>query len=164
MEIINDKTAIVRFRPNIERQKQLAHLLGTNENDGLAGQFIVQYDVERDPQGGEVLIQDGYFVHFFAPTDLAPLPKHVVFVLDTSSSMHGQKIQQLKEAMDKILGELHEHDLFNLVEFNTNVKVWDLNNAAASVWYPSETGWGGYGNPREKDFNVISKEFICLCF
>ncbi|KAF2887611.1 hypothetical protein ILUMI_18562 [Ignelater luminosus] len=152
IEIVNDKTAIVRFRPNVERQKQIAHLLGTDENEGLAGQFVIQYDVERDPQGGEVLIQDGYFVHFFAPTDLAPLPKHVVFVLDTSSSMHGQKIQQLKEAMDKILGELHEHDLFSLVEFNTNVKVWDLNNPAASVWYPSETGWTGYDEDRETDF------------
>ncbi|KAF2887915.1 hypothetical protein ILUMI_18258, partial [Ignelater luminosus] len=77
IEIVNDKTAIVRFRPNIERQKQIAHLLGTDGNKGLAGQFVVPYDVERDPQGGEVLVQDGYFVHFFAPTDLAPLPKHV---------------------------------------------------------------------------------------
>ncbi|KAF2881523.1 hypothetical protein ILUMI_24657 [Ignelater luminosus] len=77
IEIVNDKTAIVRFSPNIERQKQIAHLLGTDGNKGLAGQFVVQYDVERDPQGGEVLVQDGYFVHFFAPTDLAPLPKHV---------------------------------------------------------------------------------------
>ncbi|KAF2895409.1 hypothetical protein ILUMI_10766 [Ignelater luminosus] len=144
LKIIDDKTAIVRFNPNLERQKQLAHLLGTNEDDGLAGQFVVQYDVERDPNGGEVLIQDGYFVHFFAPTELAPLPKHIVFVLDTSSSMEGEKIKQLKEAMDNILGQLHTNDSFSLVEFNTNAKVLDLNNPNASVWYPHESNAYNY--------------------
>ncbi|KAF2887279.1 hypothetical protein ILUMI_18894 [Ignelater luminosus] len=77
LEIINNKTAMVIFRPNIKRQKQLAHVLGTSEDEGLAGQFVVQYDVERDPNGREILVLDGYFVHFFAPTELAPLPKHV---------------------------------------------------------------------------------------
>lgn len=42
------------FNPNVEKQKQFAHKLGTKEDDGLAGQFIIEYDVERDPQGGEV--------------------------------------------------------------------------------------------------------------
>lgn len=138
LEIINDKSAVVKFSPNLERQKQLAHLLGTDDSQGLAGQFVVQYDVERDPNGGEVLVQDGYFVHFFAPSDIKPLPKHIVFILDTSYSMVGEKIEQLREAMSKIMGQLKEEDLFNLVEFNTNVKVWDLNNASASVWFPTE--------------------------
>jgi len=133
IELINDTSAIIRFSPNLERQKQLAHILGTKEDKGLAGQFIVQYDVERDPHGGEVLIQDGYFVHFFAPAELTPLPKHVVFVLDTSSSMAGQKIEQLKQAMHKILEQLNTHDLFHIVEFNANVKVDDLNNSTANV-------------------------------
>lgn len=138
LKIIDAKTAIVRFSPTLERQKQLAHLLGTNEDDGLAGQFVVQYDVERDPNGGQVLIQDGYFVHFFAPAELAPLPKYIVFVLDTSTSMSGEKLDQLKQAMDNILSQLHNNDLFSLVEFNTNTQVLDLNNISASVWYPYE--------------------------
>lgn len=51
---INDTFSTVTFNPNEERQKQLAHALGTKENDGLAGQFVVQYDVKRDADGGEV--------------------------------------------------------------------------------------------------------------
>lgn len=51
---INNATASVVFKPNIRRQKQLAHNLGTDENFGLSGQFIVQYDVVRDDPGGEV--------------------------------------------------------------------------------------------------------------
>lgn len=73
-----------------------------------------------------MLLQDGYFVHFFAPDYLEPLPKHVVFVLDTSGSMYGNKIKQLREAMVSILDELNEADSFHIVEFNTNVYVWDV--------------------------------------
>lgn len=137
VEIVNETTAIVKFSPNLERQKQIAHLLGTDEKEGLAGQFVVEYDVERDPKGGEVLVKDGYFVHFYAPSELEPLPKHVVFVLDQSGSMGGQKIIQLKEAMGKILDELHEKDLFSLVTFNSYVNVLDLNNVSSSTLYPS---------------------------
>ena len=36
------------------------------------------------PDGGEVQLMEGYFVHFVAPENLPPMPKHVVFVLDTS--------------------------------------------------------------------------------
>jgi len=133
---VNDTSAVVKFTPNLERQKQLASLLGAKEDEGLSGQFVVQYDVERDPKGGEVLIQDGYFVHFFAPSELEPLPKHVVFVLDTSGSMYGDKIKQLREAMHKILEQLHDDDVFSLVEFNSNVKVWNLDNLNSSIWFP----------------------------
>ncbi|KAF5307808.1 hypothetical protein FQR65_LT06680 [Abscondita terminalis] len=141
INIFNETAAIVKFSPNLERQKQLTNLFGTKEDDGLAGQFVVQYDVERDHNGGEVLVQDGYFVHFFAPTELKPLPKQVVFILDTSGSMSGQKIKQLKEAMNKILEQLKEEDTFNLVEFNSNARIWDLNNHSASVWYPRSNDW-----------------------
>ena len=135
-EIYNDTLAIVKFSPNIERQKELAHVFGSNVEQGLAGQFVVQYDVERDPKGGEVLVQDGYFVHFFAPDNLKPLPKQVVFVLDTSGSMLGQKLDQVKKAMNTILEQLNDHDTINLVEFNGKTKVWDLNNPKKNVQYP----------------------------
>ena len=36
-----------------------------------------------------------YFVHYFAPKDLPPLPKNVVFVLDSSASMVGTKLRQV---------------------------------------------------------------------
>lgn len=51
---INNATASVVFKPNIRRQKELAHNLRTNEHLGFSGQFIVQYDVVRDDPGGEV--------------------------------------------------------------------------------------------------------------
>lgn len=89
-----------------------------------------------------MLLQDGYFVHFFSPSDVKPLPKQVVFVLDTSGSMYHTKIQQLKQAMYSILGELKENDLFNLVEFNSVVKTWNLNENSTVVVPKNYSGWG----------------------
>ncbi|KAK5646826.1 hypothetical protein RI129_005290 [Pyrocoelia pectoralis] len=156
--IVNDTAAVVTFTPNLERQKQLASVLGTKEENGLSGQFVVQYDVERDPSGGEVLIQDGYFVHFFAPTDLKPLPKQVVFVLDTSGSMWGQKIDQLKQAMLNILDQLNEQDTLNLVEFNSNTKVWNIDNTEESVWYPRKNSFYYYTENSDIQEKVVTLE------
>ncbi|KAK9890511.1 hypothetical protein WA026_010588 [Henosepilachna vigintioctopunctata] len=126
IENIANNRAVVSFKPDVERQKELAKNLGKKESDGLAGQFVVQYDVERDPEGGEILVSDGYFVHFFAPSDLKPLSKHVIFVLDTSGSMGGKRIQQLKQAMTTILDQLQKEDTFNIIDFNSDVNVWDI--------------------------------------
>lgn len=90
----------------------------------------------------QVLLQDGYFVHFFSPSDVKPLPKQVVFVLDTSGSMYYTKIQQLKQAMYSILGELKENDLFNVVEFNSVVKTWNLDDNTTVVFPKDYSGWG----------------------
>ena len=66
---------------------------------------------------------DGYFVHFFAPSSLKALPKHVVFVLDTSGSMAGTRLEQTKQAMESILDQLRPEDVFSVVEFSSDAKV-----------------------------------------
>ncbi|KAL3280741.1 hypothetical protein HHI36_003976 [Cryptolaemus montrouzieri] len=145
---INNSTARVTFKPDIERQKELAKNLGTKEGDGLAGQFVVQYDVERDPEGGEILVSDGYFVHFFAPNDLKPLPKHVIFVLDTSGSMFGSRISQLKQAMKSILDQLKSEDSFNIVEFNSVIKVWNIPKVEVQYQEGETYYWSENSTPR----------------
>lgn len=64
-------------------------------------------------------VKDGFFVHHYAPTALSVLQKHVVFVLDLSSSMAGRRITQLKLAMAAILDELRTDDYFSIVQFNS---------------------------------------------
>lgn len=56
--IKNETFATVKFSPTEERQKELARIFRTTEKEGLSGQFVVQYDVERDLDGGEVRITD----------------------------------------------------------------------------------------------------------
>lgn len=84
---------------------------------------------------------NGYFVHFFAPENLKPLRKHVVFVLDTSGSMWGRRIEQLKEAMTKILADLTpDFDYFNILTFASDVVLWSPDDKTPlspnSHWSP----------------------------
>ncbi|KAJ8962657.1 hypothetical protein NQ318_001051, partial [Aromia moschata] len=135
---IKNTSAVVTFRPDVNRQLQFACAgLGNTEYDGFAGQFVVEYDVERDPQGGETLFQDGFFINFFAPSNLEPIPKHIVFVLDTSGSMAGEKITQLKEAMSSILPQLYPDDLFSIVQYEAEVYLWDSNGQSFKAIPPS---------------------------
>ncbi|CAG9859314.1 unnamed protein product [Phyllotreta striolata] len=151
IEIINSTSAVATFKPNAMQQKEFAKELGGKENDGLSGQFVLQYDVERESNNGEVLLQDGYFVHFIAPDDLPALPKHIVFVLDTSGSMFGRRIEQLKEAMVSILDQLREGDSFHIIEFNTNVFVWDIDKP--------ERVWADIKNEKEPFEDLLKKEY-----
>ncbi|XP_030759990.1 uncharacterized protein LOC115885251 isoform X3 [Sitophilus oryzae] len=125
---VNENGSAINFKPSISKQKSLSRSLHGKEGNGLVGQFVVQYDVVRDPQGGEILVDEsGYFIHFFAPENLPPLHKQVIFILDVSGSMGGRKITQLKEAMNSILGELKPEDTFSIVEFNSDVLVWNVH-------------------------------------
>ncbi len=104
----------VSYSPSVEEQRKLG-------KEGIAGQFIVEYDVDRSNQaGGEFQIIDGYFVHYFAPDELETLPKYVVFVLDVSGSMTGEKLQQTKDAMVTIIDDLGENDLFTIYTFQSS--------------------------------------------
>lgn len=65
---------------------------------------------------------DGFFLAMIAPgveDDTKPLPKDVVFVIDTSGSMQGEKIEQARRAMIYCLRSMNAEDRFNLVPFST---------------------------------------------
>ncbi|MGB9620490.1 MAG: VIT domain-containing protein, partial [Armatimonadota bacterium] len=51
------------------------------------------------------------------------LPKNVVFVLDRTGSMAGEKIEQAKQALRFCLNTLHDQDRFNLITFNESPDV-----------------------------------------
>ncbi|GIV21338.1 MAG: hypothetical protein KatS3mg023_3089 [Armatimonadota bacterium] len=64
---------------------------------------------------------DGYFVMLLAPNggQKPPrLPKQIVFVLDRTGSMAGDKIQQAKEALAYCVRSLQPEDRFNVILFN----------------------------------------------
>ncbi|XP_050412387.1 inter-alpha-trypsin inhibitor heavy chain H3 [Patella vulgata] len=114
----NNQSAHITFRPTIDQQTE-------NNPWGISGMFSVLYDIERDFDAGDVLIIDGYFVHFFAPKLNFPLPKDILFILDTSVSMDFGKLDQLKAAMKIILSELRPGDRFNILDFNTYSEFWN---------------------------------------
>ncbi len=66
--------------------------------------------------------QPGYFVLLASPTlnkAAKPFPKDVVFVMDTSGSMSGEKIEQARKALKYCIDTLNPEDRFDVVRFNT---------------------------------------------
>uniref|UniRef100_A0A671XV37 Inter-alpha-trypsin inhibitor heavy chain 2 n=1 Tax=Sparus aurata TaxID=8175 RepID=A0A671XV37_SPAAU len=114
-----DKAHIV-FKPNLQQQRKCDNCTGS----AIDGVFSVQYDVTRDSNAGELQVSDGHFVQFFAPANLSPLPKNIVFVIDVSGSMWGVKMKQTVEAMQAILDDLTIDDHFSIIDFNHNVRCW----------------------------------------
>ncbi|XP_037636278.1 inter-alpha-trypsin inhibitor heavy chain H3-like isoform X2 [Sebastes umbrosus] len=117
---VTDKKALIYFSPTMEQQRKCPGCEGTI----IDGDFIIKYDVKRKDGLGEVQIVNGYFVHFFAPPNLARVPKNVVFVIDRSGSMSGRKIAQTRDALVAILNDLHEEDHFALILFDTSIITW----------------------------------------
>uniref|UniRef100_A0A7N4P6S4 Inter-alpha-trypsin inhibitor heavy chain 4 n=1 Tax=Sarcophilus harrisii TaxID=9305 RepID=A0A7N4P6S4_SARHA len=116
----NETKAHIVFKPSLAQQQKEPGKTDTI----LDGNFIVRYDVDRTNAAGDIQIENGYFVHHFAPAELSTLPKNVVFVIDKSGSMSGKKMKQTREALVKILGDLKPEDQFNLVIFDGFVTQW----------------------------------------
>ena len=72
--------------------------------------------------------EDGYFLMLSSPevkaADSKPTPKTVVFVVDRSGSMSGEKIEQAKGAAKFVLNNLREGDLFNIVAFDSEISAF----------------------------------------
>ncbi|XP_014643979.1 PREDICTED: inter-alpha-trypsin inhibitor heavy chain H4 [Ceratotherium simum simum] len=125
----NMTKAHIRFKPTLSQQQKSPE----QQDTVLDGTFIVRYDVNRTISGGSIQIENGYFVHYFAPEGLPTIPKNVIFVIDKSGSMMGRKIQQTQEALIKILDDLSPKDRFNLVCFSGETTQWKPSLVLASA-------------------------------
>lgn len=83
--------------------------------------------------------EQDHFLFFFSPDDalVEPevLPKDIVFVIDRSGSMDGEKITQAKEAMRYILDQLNPQDRFSIIGFDDDLSVWASALLPASSEY-----------------------------
>ena len=69
--------------------------------------------------------EDGYFMLLASPgmeVKEKVLPKDVAFVLDTSGSMAGKKLEQAKKALQFCIENLNDNDRFEIVRFSTEVE------------------------------------------
>lgn len=91
--------------------------------------FIVTYEIAAPPINGTMLnYNDGtdeFFFHIFSPQRDAlgggVMAKEIIFVLDKSGSMAGEKIAQLKVAFGEIINQLRTGDTFNIVMFDSTI-------------------------------------------
>lgn len=96
--------------------------------------FVLYYSLDPGEIGATMLAhrpygdRPGYFMVLVSPQvdfDAGQVqPKDVVFVLDTSGSMAGEKIDQAKDALRYCLNRLGERDRFGLVAFSSDVDVF----------------------------------------
>jgi len=71
------------------------------------------------------------------PNDLAApaseMPRELVFVIDTSGSMHGTSLSQATRALTLALDGLRPADLFNVIQFNSVTHTLFPNSVAATT-------------------------------
>ncbi len=88
-------------------------------DDAPVGLRVLAHRVEGD--------DEGYFMLVGNPTGSDKekvIEKDVLFVLDTSGSMRGEKMEQARSAIEYCLANLNDGDRFNIVTFGTEVKTF----------------------------------------
>jgi Ca-activated chloride channel family protein len=93
--------------------------------------FALYFAAEKDELGVNLLAhktsgEDGYFLLLVSPgieeEKRKVVPKDVAFVLDTSGSMAGKKLEQAKKALRFCVENLNEEDRFEIMRFSTEVE------------------------------------------
>ncbi|HEY4722419.1 MAG TPA: VIT domain-containing protein, partial [Anaerolineae bacterium] len=93
--------------------------------------FDLFYSVSQQDIGLNLLTykdntEAGFFLLLAAPNVQVDatrvIPKDVIAVIDTSGSMEGEKIDQARNALRYLLGNLNPDDRFNIISFNNAIK------------------------------------------
>jgi Ca-activated chloride channel family protein len=112
-----DNAATIGFEAkNVKPDTDLQVFWSTEDKD--IGVSLLSYK-----EAGE----DGYFLLLASPgadvkTGKQVLPKDVTFVLDTSGSMAGKKLEQAKKALQFCVENLNDNDRFEIVRFSTEAE------------------------------------------
>jgi len=125
----------------VERTSETSAQISYEANDVRPDtDFELYYSVSEDDVGLNLLSykergEDGFFLLLVAPkmqvAEGAVVAKDVIFVLDTSGSMEGRKLEQAKGAIEFVLDRLHAEDRFNIVAFDTGVRTYALGLRSA---------------------------------
>ncbi len=96
--------------------------------------FVVYYTVSDEDFGLNLLAhreddEDGFFILMIAPKHEVSsedvLEKDIIFVVDKSGSMKGEKMEQAKGALKYCVKSLNEGDKFGIISFSTDVDELD---------------------------------------
>ncbi len=132
---------------NAGRLEDFRLLFGTST--GQLGTHLISYK----PNDNE----DGYFVLLVSPelkrVDQASVPRSMIFVLDRSGSMNGEKIKQAREALKFLIHQLRPQDTFNVVVYDSIVESFrpelqraDAETIKAALGYAEGVYAGGSTN------------------
>ena len=116
----------------IKRRGPNRATVGFETNDAKPDtDFALYFAPEKDDLGVNLVAhktgdRDGYFLLLVSPgmdVDKKKIvPKDVAFVLDTSGSMAGKKLEQARKALQFCVENLNDEDRFEIVRFSTEVE------------------------------------------
>ncbi|MBN1441243.1 MAG: VWA domain-containing protein, partial [Planctomycetes bacterium] len=156
----------------------------SGENDARVGfeaktlradkDFVLQYSVGEDALAPLLVThrgheKDGFFYLSIYPRPEKPRevpPKDLVFVIDTSGSMTGRKIEQVKKALRYSIENLNAGDRFNIVDFSTEarrfrpdvVEVGEETKRQANLYIDEMAARGGTNIEEGMRFGLESAE------
>jgi Ca-activated chloride channel homolog len=136
VELQSDRPLKAIYSPShaveIKRHGSDRATVGYEASDALPDtDFALYFAPEKDELGVNLLAHktggdDGYFLLLASPgldaSDKHVMPKDVAFVLDTSGSMAGKKIEQAKKALGFCVENLNDNDRFEIIRFSTEVE------------------------------------------
>lgn len=95
---------------------------------------LAQEGISLDLLSYRIGEEDGYFLLLasWPKVEVKPLPKDLVFVLDTSGSMSGEKLRQAKESLRHAMSRLNPDDRVGLVAFSDTLREFRSELVAAS--------------------------------
>ena len=136
VELVNDRPLKSIYSPShtveIKRHGSQRATVGFEENNVKPdADFSLYFAPEKDELGVNLVAhksagEDGYFLLLASPgadvKDKRVMPKDVAFVLDTSGSMAGKKLEQAKKALQFCVENLNDGDRFEIIRFSTEVE------------------------------------------
>jgi len=129
---------------NIRIDKESDHKVRVTyveENTRPDKDFLLYYTVSDEDIGFNLLpFEDEdhqrYFLAMISPQVEVPadktLRKEIIFILDTSGSMRGEKIRQAKGAITFCLNSLSSVDRFNIIDFDDQIRSFKENLTQAT--------------------------------
>ncbi|MFZ2411621.1 MAG: VIT domain-containing protein [Candidatus Methanoperedens sp.] len=115
----------VKYSSNALPDKDLTVVYTTN-NPSLNGDMLFY------SAGGK-----GYMMHVFSPSEAdlgtTALSKDIIFVVDKSGSMGGEKIAQVKSVFTGIISDLPPDDYFNVIFFDASTRTFSTTLMEANT-------------------------------
>lgn len=116
---------------DIKRDDEQHAVVSHSASDIVPGQdFRLVFDSARGKIGASLIScwpdgeDQGYFILLASPelsAESTPVSKTVIFVVDQSGSMSGEKIAQARDAAKFVINNLRDGDLFNVISYETAV-------------------------------------------
>lgn len=123
----DDRSATATWEGSNESSDRDLQLYFSTSDDDIGLSLLTYRTGERD----------GYFMLLASPRISIPkqkiLPKQIVFVLDRTGSMSGEKIQQARKALLFCLNTLRPEDRFNVITFNESPDLFSRNLEPANA-------------------------------